>query len=144
MTEPSSSADFPTPRPEDLHKRLSLPLRCLLMVFAVLCVILGLIGAVVPGMPTTVFILMAAWAAVRSSPRLHGWLYAHSLFGPMLRNWDDGGQVSRRVKWMASASMVLSSALIFHVAENPWLSASAVAVMASVQIWLWLRPEPQA
>lgn len=114
------------------------------MVFAVLCVILGLIGAVVPGMPTTVFILMAAWAAVRSSPRLHGWLYAHSLFGPMLRNWDDGGQVSRRVKWMASASMVFSSALIFHVAKNPWLSASVVAVMACVQIWLWLRPEPQA
>ncbi|MBI1624203.1 YbaN family protein [Comamonas sp. EJ-4] len=114
------------------------------MAFSVLCVLLGLIGAVVPGMPTTVFILMAAWAAMRSSPRLHGWLYAHSMFGPILRNWDEGGQVSRRVKWTASASMLFSSALIFHLSVKPWLTGLALAVMACVLVWLWLRPEPVA
>ena len=114
------------------------------MAFSVLCVLLGLIGAVVPGMPTTVFILMAAWAAMRSSPRLHGWLYAHSMFGPILRNWDEGGQVGRRVKWTASASMLFSSALIFHLSVKPWLTGLAMAVMACVLVWLWLRPEPVA
>lgn len=118
------------------------PLRCLLMVFAVLCVLLGLIGIVVPGMPTTVFILMAAWAAVRSSPKLHGWLYSHRMFGPMLRNWDDGGLVSRRVKWTATFGMFLSGLLVFYMSEKLWLAGLVATIMACVLLWLWLRPEP--
>lgn len=54
--------------------------RALFYAFAVLCLVLGLIGVVVPGMPTTVFILLAAWAAARSSPRLHAWLLGHRIF----------------------------------------------------------------
>lgn len=140
MTDPETPSEEKgaVPRP------LSRPLRCLLMAFAVLCVVLGMIGAVVPGMPTTVFILMAAWAAMRSSPKLHGWLYAHKMFGPTLRNWDEGGLVSRRVKWTATASMLFSSALIFYVTESLWLIGLAVTVMACVCLWLWLRPEPVA
>ena len=144
MTDPSSSPETPAAEKLGIPRPLSLPLRCLVVAFSVLCVLLGLIGAVVPGMPTTVFILMAAWAAMRSSPRLHGWLYAHSMFGPILRNWDEGGQVSRRVKWTASASMLFSSALIFHLSVKPWLTGLALAVMACVLVWLWLRPEPVA
>ena len=144
MTDPSSSPETPAAEKPASPRPLSLPLRCLLMVFSVLCVVLGLIGAVVPGMPTTVFILMAAWAAMRSSPKLHGWLYAHATFGPILRNWDEGGQVSRRVKWTASASMLFSSALIFYLSVKPWLTGLALTVMACVLVWLWLRPEPEA
>lgn len=144
MTDPSSSPETPAAEKPASPRPLSLPLRCLLMVFSVLCVVLGLIGAVVPGMPTTVFILMAAWAAMRSSPKIHGWLYAHATFGPILRNWDEGGQVSRRVKWTASASMLFSSALIFYLSVKPWLTGLALTVMACVLVWLWLRPEPEA
>ena len=118
-----------TPR-EEPHlesKQLSAPLRYLLIAFALVCVILGLIGAVVPGMPTTVFILMAAWAAVRSSPRLHRWLYAHRVFGPLLHNWDTGA----------------SSLLILYFSYKPWLTAMTLSIMACVLLWLWLRPEPQ-
>lgn len=144
MTDPSSSPETPAAEKPASPRPLSLPLRCLLMVFSVLCVVLGLIGAVVPGMPTTVFILMAAWAAMRSSPKIHGWLYAHATFGSILRNWDEGGQVSRRVKWTASASMLFSSALIFYLSVKPWLTGLALTVMACVLVWLWLRPEPEA
>jgi len=133
----------PTPTPVRPGYRVpSWPVRCLLMAFSALCVLLGMIGAVVPGMPTTVFILMAAWAAMRSSPRMHAWLYAHASFGPMLRNWDDGGRVSRRVKWMATLSMAASSALIVFFSTRPWLAGLALASMACVLAWLWLRPEP--
>lgn len=124
------------------HRVFSWPVRCLLRAFAALCVLLGMVGAVVPGMPTTVFILMAAWAAMRSSPRFHAWLYAHASFGPMLRSWDDGGRVSRRVKWMATLSMSASSVLIVYLATKPWLAGVALASMACVLAWLWLRPEP--
>lgn len=122
----------------------SWPVRCLLMAFAALCVLLGMIGAVVPGMPTTVFILMAGWAAMRSSPRFHAWLYAHAMFGPMLRSWDDGGRVGRRVKWLATLSMSASSVLIVYFTSKPWLAGLALASMACVLVWLWLRPEPEA
>ena len=136
--EPDSTSEPQKPSP----RVLSLPVRCVLMAFAVLCVLLGMIGAVVPGMPTTVFILMAAWAATRSSPRLYGWLYAHRMFGPMLRNWDEGGYVSRRVKWTATISMTASSALILYLSPKPWLIALALGCMACVLVWLWFRPEP--
>lgn len=135
--EPSSNDKSFEPRP------LSAPLRYLLIVFALICVILGLIGAVVPGMPTTVFILMAAWAAVRSSPRLHRWLYAHRIFGPLLRNWDAGGKISRRTKWTATASMLFSAAVILYFSSKPWLTAMTLSIMGCVLLWLWLRPEPE-
>ena len=135
---PDSSAEQPAPEPA----ALSAPLRYLLIVFALICVLLGLIGAVVPGMPTTVFILMAAWAAVRSSPRLHRWLYAHRIFGPLLRNWDAGGKITRRVKWTATVSMVFSGTLILYFSHKPWITAVTLSIMGCVLIWLWLRPEP--
>ena len=135
--EPSSEEKSFEPKP------LSAPLRYLLIVFALICVVLGLIGAVVPGMPTTVFILMAAWAAVRSSPRLHRWLYAHRIFGPLLRNWDAGGKISRRTKWTATASMLFSAAVILYFSSKPWLTAMTLSIMGCVLLWLWLRPEPE-
>lgn len=138
MTDPTSAPASPG------HRVPSWPVRCLLMAFAALCVLLGMIGAVVPGMPTTVFILMAGWAAMRSSPRFHAWLHAHAMFGPMLRSWEDGGRVSRRVKWLATLSMSASSVLIVYLTRKPWLAGLALASMACVLIWLWLRPEPEA
>lgn len=130
-----------TPRACPRHRLPSWPVRCLLQAFAALCVLLGMVGAVVPGMPTTVFILMAAWAAMRSSPRFHAWLHAHANFGPMLRNWEAGARVSRRIKWLATLSMSASAALIVHFATRPWLAGLVLAIMAGVLVWLWLRPE---
>lgn len=121
---------------------LPLPVRALLMVFAILCVLLGVIGIFVPGLPTTVFILLAAWAAARSSPRLHRWLMQHRLFGPMIANWQNGGTVSRRVKWMATLTMGLSSLTVAWFVHPLWLKLGVLALMAAVLGWLWLRPEP--
>ena len=63
-TPPDDSIPEP---PEPLLRPLPWPVRWLLQAFAVLCLVMGAIGVVVPGLPTTVFILMAAWAAARSS-----------------------------------------------------------------------------
>ena len=49
---------------------------------------IGIVGIVVPGLPTVPFVLLAAFAAARGSQRLHGWLLAHPQFGPMIRDWD--------------------------------------------------------
>jgi uncharacterized membrane protein YbaN (DUF454 family) len=99
-------------------KPLSLLARVLLHCFAVLCLVLGLIGVVLPGMPTTVFILMAAWAAARSSPRLHAWLRNHRIFGPLLRNWENGRTVSRRAKWSATITMAACAVIVSFTAHR--------------------------
>ena len=115
-----------------------------LLVFAVLCLVMGVIGVIVPGLPTTVFILLAAWAAARSSPRLHGWLMRHRLFGPMLVNWQNGGFVSRRAKWSATIAMAVCAVILWFTAHQVWGAWLGIGSMACVLVWLWCRPEPDA
>ncbi|WP_449262216.1 YbaN family protein, partial [Escherichia coli] len=79
---------------------------------------------------TTVFVLMAGWAAARSSPRLHAWLWRHRLFGSMLRNWADGGRVSRRAKWSATALMALCAVVIVLTGVARWAAILACTCMA--------------
>jgi uncharacterized membrane protein YbaN (DUF454 family) len=66
---------------------------------------LGLLGVVLPVLPTTPFLLLAAGCFARSSPRLHRWLLAHPTFGPPIRNWEENGAISRPAKRLAVGSM---------------------------------------
>jgi uncharacterized membrane protein YbaN (DUF454 family) len=118
-------------------------LRQLLLLLACISLATGIIGIFVPGLPTTVFVLLAAWAAARSSSRLYGWLLYHRLFGPMIINWHQGGFVSRRVKWSASISMLLCALIAYWLISQPWVQLLAIGSMLVVCIWLWLRPEPK-
>ena len=72
----------------------------------ILFVVLGAIGAVLPLLPTTPFVLVAAWCFARSSPRLHRWLLDSRLFGPMLRDWEENRCVPLRAKITAVVMMV--------------------------------------
>ena len=103
---------------------------------------LGLVGIVVPGLPTVPFVLLSAYAAARGSERLHARLLAHPRFGPMIRDWQARGAVARRAKWFATATMALASALMFLTAPRWWMAASGTAIMVVVGAWLWRRPEP--
>ena len=104
---------------------------------------LGIVGIVVPGLPTVPFVLLAAFAAARGSRRLHDWLLAHPRFGPMIRDWEREGAVSRRAKTLATGMMALSAAVMFLTAPKWWMAATGTAIMACVALWLWRRPEPQ-
>lgn len=117
--------------------------RWLLRLLAVLSLGMALIGVVVPGLPTTEFVLLSAWAAARSSPRLHAWLLGHRLFGPMLHNWGNGRRVARRAKWAATVSMSLCALLMWHSIPHPGPVAVVVLCMACGLVWLWRRPEPE-
>ncbi|MDO9402781.1 MAG: YbaN family protein [Polaromonas sp.] len=138
MPAPGTPAT-PTPQPPRL---LPLPLRWLLMAFAVASLCMGIIGIFVPGLPTTVFVLLAAWAAARSSPRMHHWLLAHRLFGPTIRNWHNGGRMSRRAKWSATVMMGLCIAVLFFTTSREWLAEALTVFMLLILLWLWRRPEP--
>ncbi len=117
-------------------------MRWLLLTLACVSLATGVAGIFIPGLPTTVFILIAAWAAARSSPRLYAWLLAHRLFGPMIINWENGGAVSRRAKWSATVAMGACIGIIFYTAHRLWVAEVVTGIMLTVLLWLWLRPEP--
>lgn len=104
---------------------------------------LGLIGIVVPGLPTVPFVLLAGYAAARGSARLHRWLHTHRQFGPIIRDWERSGAVSRRAKRLAVGMMAACALIMFLTAPAWWMAAMGTAVMAVVAVWLWRRPEPR-
>lgn len=108
------------------------------------CLVLGIVGAFVPVMPTVPFILLSAFAASRGSTRLRRWLLAHPKFGSTIVEWEQAGTVRRRNKWIATAMMTASLVGMLVFAPVWWLPAGVGAIMAITAVWLWLRPEPRA
>lgn len=72
------------------------------------CVALGVAGAFLPLMPTTVFLLIAAWAFARSSERWHRWLHEHRHFGPLLACWQRHRAMPKRAKIAAFLTLAAS------------------------------------
>jgi uncharacterized membrane protein YbaN (DUF454 family) len=122
---------------------LTAPARWALQVLAGVCIVLGVIGIVVPVLPTVPFLLVAAWAASRSSPRLHRWLLSHPRFGRPLREWEEAGVVPRGAKWLATVMISISSVAVVVLAPAGWrpLVFLGLAVVVAVLVWLWRRPE---
>ena len=82
----------------------------------ILSLSLGYVGILIPGLPTTVFILIAAWAFSKCSDRFTNWLENHRLFGPMILNWKTYRGLSRRAKKLAIIIIVPTFAIaIFFV-----------------------------
>jgi uncharacterized membrane protein YbaN (DUF454 family) len=122
---------------------LTAPARWALQALAGVCVLLGLIGIVVPVLPTVPFLLVAAWAASRSSPRLHRWLLTHPRFGRPLREWEEAGIVPRPAKWFATGMIAVSGPLMAYLVPAGWrnLVLIGLVLMLVVLVWLWRRPE---
>lgn len=111
------------------------------LVLAYLSLGLALLGLILPGLPATEFVLLAAWASSKSSPRLNRWLHEHRLFGPMLNNWTRGGVIARRHKLYASLGMLACFALLLWHEPPLWLLLTAGGSMFCGACWIWSRPE---
>lgn len=115
------------------------------LALGLLCVALGLIGVLVPLMPTTVFLILAAGCFARSSPRLEAWLLDHPRFGPPLRAWRTEQAIPRRAKLAACVGIAGGFAVFLAAAHPHLLPASAVAlILALVAWWIVSRPSPGA
>lgn len=108
-----------------------------------LLVALGFIGALVPLMPTTIFLILAAGCFARSSPRLEAWLIEHPRYGPGLRAWRTEGAIGSRAKFSACLGMAVGYAL-FWWTLRPGLTAELLtaAALACCAGFILSRPAP--
>jgi uncharacterized membrane protein YbaN (DUF454 family) len=114
--------------------------RQLYLIAGFACLGLAVIGAILPLMPTTIFVILAAYCFARSSPRLESRLLEHPRFGPHIVRWREHGAISRAGKRAAALAFAISIAISLIFAPFPW---SLVSVVAAIMVggWIWTRPE---
>lgn len=101
---------------------------------------LGLVGAVLPILPTVPFLLLAAFFFAKSHPEWAERLYNHPHYGPSLRKWRDKRAISRKAKVSAILAMAVGAGFTWFTIGWPWVMIS-VAVLVISGTWLWTRPE---
>lgn len=118
--------------------------RSMWLALGFLFVALGFIGALLPLMPTTIFLILAVGCFARSSARLEAWLLDHPRFGPSLRAWREEGAIGRKAKLFASAGIALGYAL-FWWAARPGLLIDLIVglIMAACAAFILSRPAPK-
>lgn len=115
--------------------------RLLLLALGWACVGLGVLGAVLPVLPTTPFLLVALWAFSRSSERFHHWLIHHRWFGPGLQRWERHRVVPLRVKLIALSGMTASISYVVIFLDLPWYAvAGMIASCATGALYILTKP----
>jgi len=116
-------------------------MRHLYLLLGWICFALGAIGVVVPGLPTTPFMLLALWAFSNSSQRFHDWLYGHPVFGPPLQHWRSHRVIPGKAKLLALLTMGISLAyLVLYSSIEPWLQVLAALLMLSGAVFILSQP----
>lgn len=117
----------------------SMAMRLPFLLLGFLFVGLGYVGVIVPGMPTTIFMILAVWAFKKSSPRFESWLLNHRVFGPTLRDWDEHRAITLKTKYIAIATMVgFASVSIFFI-KKPLVQAIVGFSVLCVAIYVATR-----
>lgn len=102
---------------------------------------LGVLGIVLPLLPTTPFVLLSAFCFSKSSKRFHDWLLNHKVFGPLVKDWQRHGVIKIQAKILASVSMLLMVSLSLYFVSIPWIYVFAILLMISgVLVFIWTRP----
>ena len=120
-----------------------LPLRVLFFIGGWVSLILGCVGIVLPLLPTTPFILLAAYCFSRSSERLHQWLITHPQMGPLIQDWQQDGSISKTAKTKATVLIIGTFAVTFAVV-NVGLMVKGVILLIGIGVltFIWTRPVP--
>ncbi|WP_332310095.1 YbaN family protein [Alteromonas sp. MB-3u-76] len=108
----------------------------------VLFTLLGIIGAFLPVMPTTVFLIGALYCFTRSSPKLEQWLLNHPKYGATLSAWQKNGAISKRTKCIACCSMLLSFIAFCVFVNAPIYAHGGVALFMGIGAYFVItRPD---
>jgi len=114
-------------------------LRLLWGAAGVLSLVTGIVGIFLPLLPTTPFVLLAAYCFSRGSSRCERWLLAHPRFGPMVRDWRVYRAIPLRAKQLAWVMMAVGSVWAAFVLPLRWAWLPALCC-AAVALWMWRLP----
>ena len=132
-----------TPGSEGRPDRRAGALRFAYLIAGFVLLGLGIIGAFLPLMPTTIFVILAAGCFARSNERVEAWLLENKRFGPMIRAWRAERAIPRRGKVMAGIGMAVGFVL-FMIGARPGLELTllVLAFFAACAWYVFSRPEP--
>lgn len=117
-------------------------IRVLWLLAGLVSVAIGAVGVVLPLLPTTPFLLVAAFAFARSSTRLDNWLRQHRTFGPLIDNWHREGSIDRKTKQIALLVILLTPVITWLVGVRPWIIVSQIVVLSASAAFILTRPLP--
>ncbi len=138
MESPPETVECPLPESQVLGCP---PARYGLIAFGWLCVGLGVIGAFLPVMPTTIFLIMALWAFSKSSARFHRWLYSHPRLGRPLRDWQAHRVIPIPAKCLALTMMMVSVIFVTLFVAEDWVLPVVLALtLSAVAGYILSRP----
>lgn len=144
MSDPQQENRQALPKKADKAEHggaLSKAQRLIYLLLGFLMLLLGIIGAILPVMPTTIFIIMAAWFFGRSSPAFEARLLANPHFGPLLIKWRDKGAIPVRAKLFACGGMTFGYAIFWWSAQpGLWLALAVAIFMLASAIYVVSRP----
>ena len=103
---------------------------------------IGAVGLVLPLLPTTPFLLVAAFAFARSSERMNKWLREHQVFGPLINNWHRDGSIDRKTKQTAIIVIVATPLVMWLLDVPTWIVACQIVVLSAAAIFILTRPSP--
>jgi uncharacterized membrane protein YbaN (DUF454 family) len=119
----------------------SLVTRVLLMAVGLVFLGVGIIGYLVPGLPGTLFLLVAAWLFSMSHPRLYRWMMTNRWFGETLSDYRAGLGIPRRIKAIAVTAIVVSVTIsVLFAIESVWLEAGLIVFGAYGIYFILSRP----
>lgn len=108
----------------------------LIALFGLISLGLGILGAFLPLLPTTPFILLSAALFAKSSDRLHHYLLEHKIFGPMIRDYNENKSISLKTKVISLSTMWASIlyATFFVASGKIWLQVLLLCIAVGVSI----------
>jgi uncharacterized membrane protein YbaN (DUF454 family) len=142
--ERQARSDTDAGGPLEASPRLSLPVRAVLVLAGTTALVIGVIGIVLPVLPTTPFLLMAAACYARSSTRLYAWLLGQPSLGRIVAEWRRSRSLPPGVKARALLIVALTFALSIVLVDGPELRLVLVAVGLVVTGFLWRVPAVRA
>lgn len=126
---------------ETKRARRDMPARILWIILGFLSTACAIAGVLLPLVPTTPFLLLAAFAFARSSPRLHSWLVTHPHLGPPITDWHAHGAISRRAKIAAVVVMVATLSLSAAMGLSGMFLLVQAAVLCAAAAFVLTRPD---
>ena len=113
----------------------------LFIILGTFFLILGIIGILLPILPTTPFLILTAFFYSRSSEKFHNWLMNHKWFGPPVHDWNERGAISTKIKIISTTMILISSTFVFFRESIPfWAKIAYGLTIASVITFMWTRP----